>query len=366
MKKQLSSLELHFLLNEINILKNSRIDKIYQPEKYTFIFKFYKASLGKIVLRVDIGQSLFITKQKEGCDETLGFGMFLRKHIGNFFLNNIEQIKPERILKLEFMAKDEIKIMYLEFFGKGNLILCREDDIIIDSLEHHKFRDRDICPNVKYTHPVMRWNIFEINKPCLIELLKNSSKSALVTCLAVDLGLGGVYSEEVCALSKIDKNKNPKSVGEEEYKLITDSIKYIISAKHAPCVIYKNDIVVDCAPFELEVYKEYRKDKPHSISESLEIFYSKTNEAKESEFDKKINTIKKIIEEQKSTIEELKKEECVMRCYGEEIYNKYELVNDILIRMKKATKKYNLKEKLINHKIIKCVDEARKCIVIEI
>ena len=117
---------------------------------------------------------------------------------------------------------------------------------------------------------------------------------------------------------------------------------------------------------QMEVYKEYRKDKPHSISESLEIFYSKTNEAKESEFDKKINTIKKIIEEQKSTIEELKKEECVMRCYGEEIYNKYELVNDILIRMKKATKKYNLKEKLINHKIIKCVDEARKCIVIEI
>lgn len=116
MKKQLSSLDINFLLKELEILKDSRVDKIYQPEKNTTIFSLYKTNVGKKILKINIGQSLFLIEEKESYEETLGFGMLLRKYLDGYFLYDIEQIKPERIVKLSFKIKDNKKNLYLEFF----------------------------------------------------------------------------------------------------------------------------------------------------------------------------------------------------------------------------------------------------------
>ena len=106
MKRQLSSLDLHFLLKELEVLKDSRIDKIYQPEKNVLVFSLYKTNVGKKILKINVGQSIYLVEEKEDYNETLGFGMFLRKHLDGYFLYDIEQIKPERILKLSFKIKD--------------------------------------------------------------------------------------------------------------------------------------------------------------------------------------------------------------------------------------------------------------------
>ena len=151
--KQLPSLDLHFLLKELEDLKDSRINKIYQPEKNLLIFSLYKTNSGKKLLKIIIGQILFLDEEKEDY-ETLNFGMFLRKHLYGYFLDDIEQIEPERILKLSFKVKNDIKTLYLEFFGKGNAILCDENGIIINSLEHHEFKDRTIKPKIKYKYPI--------------------------------------------------------------------------------------------------------------------------------------------------------------------------------------------------------------------
>jgi len=98
----------------------------------------------------------------------------------------------------------------LEFLGKGNVILCDNDDVIIDCLIRHKFRERSIIPKEKYKYPNMEYDVFNLNKKNLIDLFKNSKKDKIVTSFAVELGLGGVYSEEVCLLSNIDKNSKVK------------------------------------------------------------------------------------------------------------------------------------------------------------
>ena len=152
--------------------------------------------------------------------------MLLRKHLDGYFLTNIVQIEPERILKFVFKSKDMQKTFYIEFFGKGNAILCDENNVIINSLEHHEFKDRTIRPKIKYEHPMMKYNVFDLNKNDLTELLKNSKKDNLVISLATDLGLGGAYSEEICLLSSIDKNKNPKNVDGNEIEIILYFVKY--------------------------------------------------------------------------------------------------------------------------------------------
>ena len=313
MKKQLSSIDLHYLVKELQALKDSRIDKIYQPEKELIVFSLYKTNAGKRLLRIDIGKSIFIAEEKESYEEILGFGQFLRKHIDGYFLTEMEQINPERIIKLTFRAKEEKKFLYAEFFGKGNAILCDEHNVIMNALEHHDFRERSIKPKLKYVYPVMSYNLFELKEEDLAILLKNSKKDSLVTSLATELGLGGLYSEEVCLISNIDKSINPKNIDKKQAQLITNSIKKITNKKIEAFVVFD--------------------------------------------------------ENNKQTIRELRKEEHESRQKGELIYQNYQLIKEIIDELNKASKKHSwkeIKEKLKNHKTIKEVNEKERKVIVEI
>ena len=85
--------------------------------------------------------------------------------------------------------------------------------------------------------------------------------------------------------------------------------------------------------------------------------------------DKKINELQRIIESQKLTIEELRKEEHELRQKGELIYHNYQLIKEVLDEINKASKKYSwkeIKEKLKGHNIVKEVNEKERKVVVEI
>ena len=371
MKKQLSSLDLYFFLKELEILKNSRSDKIYQPEKNIFIFSFYKTNVGKKFLMIEIGRTMFLTEEKEE-SQTLGFGMLLRKHLDGYFLTDIEQLKPERIIKFSFKTKEEKKYLYVEFFGKGNAILCNEHNVIINALEHHDFRERSVRPKLKYVYPIMNYNLFDLKENDFIDLFKNSKKDSLVISLATELGLGGLYSEEVCLLSNIDKNNNTKNITEKQIQSILNSIKKIIIHKiNAKVIFDENYNVFDFVPFDLKFYqdKKYNKKDFGSFNEAIQYFYSQSKEVKETEFDKKLKSLQRIIEQQKQTIEELRNEEKELREKGEIIYHNYNLIKEIIEEINKASKKYSwkeIKEKLKEHKIIKEINEKDRKVVVQL
>ncbi len=367
MKKQLSSLDLHFLLKELEVLRGSRVDKIYQPEKNIIIFSFYKTNIGKRILKIIVGQALFLAEEKEG--ETLGFGMLLRKHLDGYFLSYIEQLKPERILKLSFKTKENQKCIYIEFFGKGNAILCDEHNVIINALEHHEFRERVVKPRLKYVYPMMNYNMFDLKEKDLIDLFKNSKKDSLVTCLATELGLGGLYSEEVCLLSNINKNINPKNIDEKQMHSILNSIKKVLNKKIDAYVVFDNDNMIDFIPFDFEFYKNHQKKDFGIFNEVVSFFYSQFKEIKETEVERKLKELQRIIEQQKAKIEELIKEEKELREKGELIYHKYNLIKEVLEEITKASKKYSwkeIKEKLKGHSIIKEINEKERKVVVEV
>ncbi|MBI4451930.1 NFACT family protein [Candidatus Woesearchaeota archaeon] len=371
MKKQLSAIDLHFLIKEFGHLEESRVDKIYQPEQNIIVFSFYKANAGKKILVINIGRSIFIADEKEAFGETLGFGMFLRKHLDGSFLTEIGQIKPERILKFTFKAKNEKKCLYLEFFGKGNTILCNEHGVILNALEHHDFRERSVRPKLKYVYPMMGYNHFDLKNENLADLFKNSKKDLVVTSLATELGLGGLYSEEACLLSGIDKNTNPKNINEKQIHSITNSIKKIINHKIEAKVVLENENVIDFIPFDFQFYsdRKYEKKSFDTFNEAVAYFYSQFKEAKETEYDKTLKSLHRIIEQQKLAVEELRKEEAELREKGELIYHNYQLIKEVLEELNKASKKYSwkeIKEKLKGHKTIKEINEKDRKIVVEV
>ena len=372
MAKQLSSLDMHFLLKELKDLENSRVDRIYNSGKEEAYIQLHKANEGKSILRVILGKAIFLALEKSIDETPSGFCMLLRKYLEGKFLESIRQLEPERILELIFKSKDEKRILYMEFFGKGNIILCSENNKIIDALIRHKFKDRTIFPKEQYKHPSMNYNIFDIKDKQATELLKNSKKDKIITSLATELGLGGLYSEEVCLLSGIDKNTIPKEITEKQIKNIINSIKKIINKKSSPKIIFENDEFIDVTPIDLEFYKDYKNKSFSSFSEALGEYFAhelKSIKKKESPYTNKINELNRIIEEQKISLEGLKSGEEENRKKAEAIYHNYQLVKEILDEINKASKKYSweeIKEKLKGHKLIKDVDVKEKKVVIEV
>jgi len=370
--KQISSLELFFLVNELKYLENSRVDKVYNTGKEDIYIQFHKSNVGKKILRILVGKALFITESKSVDESPSGFCTFLRKHLEGKFLDSIDQLEPERILKLVLKTKNDTRKLYLEFLGKGNVILCNDDDIIIDCSIHHKFRDRTVFPKEKYKYPNMEYNLFDIKNSQISDLFKNSKKDKIITSLATELGLGGVYSEEVCLLSNIEKNLQPDKIDNKNIIKIINSIKKIIKDKTNSQIIYKNKEAIDVVPIELELYKDYEKKKFSSYSGGLDTYFTKElkiTKKEESAYTKKINELKRIIEEQEGTLKEMRVKETESREKAEQIYNNYQLIQEILNEVNKASKKYSwkeIKEKLKGHKVVKDVDVKEKKVVVEV
>ena len=312
MAKQLSSLDMHFLLKELKDLENSRVDRIYNSGKEEAYIQLHKANAGKSILRLILGKAIFLALEKSIDETPSGFCMLLRKHLEGKFLDSITQLEPERILEHVFKSKDETRTLYIEFFGKGNIILCDENNKIIDSLIRHKFKDRTIFAKEQYKHPSMEYSQFKIKDNELSNLLKNSKKDKIITSLATELGLGGVYSEEVCLLSSIDKNTIPKEISEKQIKNIIDSLKKIINKKSNPKIILENDEFADVTPIDLEFYKDCKNKKCSSFNAALEEYFIqefKSIKKKESPYANKIKELNRIIEEQKISLESLKSKE---------------------------------------------------------
>lgn len=218
----------------------------------------------------------------------------------------------------------------------------------------------------------MKYNLFDFKLKELKEMLKETNKDNLVKCLAVDLGLGGVYSEEVCLLSEIDKNQEPKKINDNKIPSISKSIKKIINKKIDPKIVYDGKEAVDTTPFSLDFYKDLESKKFDSFNEALEYYF--TNEVslvkkKESKYEKQIKEIERIIKEQETTIKSLKDGVEENSNKAELIYTNYQLINEILGEINKAKEKYpwdEIKEKLKGHKVVKDIDVREKRVVIEV
>lgn len=369
MKTNLTSLELHYLINELQFLIGSRIDNIYAPKNEEIILQLHSSGGGKQLLRIIPGKLLYLASEKQPAEEPSGFCMFLRKNLGNARLISIQQLKPERIVEFLFEKEDK-KRLIVELFGKGNVVLCDKDEIVLSALIFHKWKDREIKAKIKYSYPKTEYNIFDLKLNDLKELCVKSRKS-LVKCLATELGLGGKYSEEVCLLSNINKNAKPLELNNKDIEKIFNLVNKLINNKIKPLILYQDNEVKDIVPFELKIYKDLRKKEFNEYNKAFDYYLLEEfkEEKPKTKQEKEIEKLKRIIERQEEKIKELSVKEIEERKKGDLIYENYKLINEILAELKRAPEKYSWKEiekKLEGHRLIKAVNPKDKTIEIEI
>lgn len=368
MKKNLTALDIMYVVKELQCLLDAKFDKIYDFCNGQFVFSLHIPNLGKKQLFADVKGLMFLTERKFSFPEKpSGLCMFLRKHLSNARIRSVTQLGFERIVEFVVEKKEGKVSLVIELFGGGNLLMLK-DGVITTALNHETFKDRIIRPGVEYKWPAKKYNFKEISKDELRKMLKDSDKENSVKALALDLGLGGLYAEELCLLSGIDKDSLSSKV--TDIKKLHDSIMMLKDKEIDAFIVEDEDVV----PFELQQYKDKSRIRYSDFNSALDAFFSgimleseKKQEVKESSKD--IMKAKRIITEQEEKISEMKKQEEEERLKGEMIYNNYQQVSEILAEISKARKKFSFKEikaKLKGHGVVREVDEKDKSIVVEL
>lgn len=161
----LDALAVKALVNELQTIINSRIEKIHQPEKDEIVLHMRSySSAYKLVLSASAAHPRvhFTEETKKNPSSPPMFCMLLRKHIQSGKIVRISQEGFERIIYIDIESYDEfgeltLKRLIIEIMGKhSNIILINKDNKIIDSIKHidiTKSSVRQILPGLIYTLP---------------------------------------------------------------------------------------------------------------------------------------------------------------------------------------------------------------------
>lgn len=143
----LDGIYLNSLLNNINeILIDSKIDKVNQPEKDEIILTIRKDRKNyKLLISASSNYSRihFTTIAKENPKQAPMFTMVLRKYLIGGKINSVEQLNGDRIIAITITSSDELGfdskyILYVEIMGRhSNITLVRErDSKIMECIKH--------------------------------------------------------------------------------------------------------------------------------------------------------------------------------------------------------------------------------------
>ncbi|HEX55027.1 MAG TPA: fibronectin-binding domain-containing protein, partial [Candidatus Altiarchaeales archaeon] len=198
MKEGLSSIDIGILAREFDQeLKSGRIERIYQISERELKIRVYVRNKGSLDLIITPRYVCITKYERKAPRVASSFAMQLRKYLNGAFIKSVSQHKFDRIIEFELEKKDTRFFLVAELFSRGNVILCDSNRRIIGLLEWQKWSDRKLGVSNEYKYPPEVLNPLEIEFDKFKRILKNSERSIVAT-LARDLGLGGIFAEEIC------------------------------------------------------------------------------------------------------------------------------------------------------------------------
>lgn len=325
-------------LKELSII-NMKIEKIYQRNG-EFRFKLYGNGRKDLVIKP--GVCIYVTGYPKSAPKNpSGFAMFLRKKLHTLEILDIKQIKFDRIVEITLGIREAMYSLIIEFFGQGNMILTDKDYKILSLWKkHHK---REVYVGNYYEFPESE-NIFT-------EFKLEKKDREIVKVLAVDYNLGGIYAEELCLLSGIDKNSK-----EVDTKKLKEGVKKLENMEKKV-----NVVEGEIYPYELSRFKDKEKKYYNSLNEALDEIYGKEELIEEKSIEKKnleekIAKYERIAASQKEAVKKFGENIIKNKELGDLIYLHYQEIEKILEIIKKAKNRKDIIEKTKGNRYIESIE----------
>lgn len=348
MKDSLNYIEITALVRELSSLKGAKVNKVYNPSKKELIFNLHHPEQRKVALRAVLPRYMTVSEYKQGNPEKPShFAMFLRKYLTNAKLVGISQPPFERIIELHF-EKEDYFILVFELFSKGNVIICDKDYKILLPLEAQSWRDREIRAGVKYVFPQKSMNFENMSFENFKYAIVSSKRDEIVKALAIVLGLGGTYAEELCHISGINKKTKINAIKDDEFRLLFKNFLSIVEnskeSELQPHIVFKEKEAIDVLPFKLDIYSDYETKEYPSFEKALDSYFmtyfkEKKISIKETNIEKEVIHQEAILKQHRTYLEELKTKSEKYKIFGDKIYQHLGEIQDIVQNLNSARDK---------------------------
>jgi predicted ribosome quality control (RQC) complex YloA/Tae2 family protein len=380
--KQLSLIDLYYLVSEMrDLLVNERLDNFYYENGILYL-KVYIRGKGHWYVVNWVSKALYLSTAKQEASEPDSFVKFLRKYLKNGFIRGVDIYEEERIVRfsIERMESGTGALihyyLFLELFANGNVIVTDEAYTIKNALELRRFRDRKILVRHPYELPPRRdLSIFSVDEASLFSLLQQADRQ-VVKVLALQLGVGGKFAEELCYRCDIEKTRPASQITEEDVSKLVKRASILINEESVPQGVYEGDELRDFLPYPFSSIPEEKQSGFSSFYELLRAYFEqflREYDPKEVELQKELKKLYhrlEKLEQQKSELLERYEE---LNEKGNLIYYHYQEIEDLLTGIREAAKgrgweyvKKRVEEEPSLKRWIKEINEQNNEIILEL
>jgi len=387
-KEALSSVDIAVIVEELQDLLGAKVEKVYQRER-EIILRLHAHLEGKrleaygssVDLVLEAGKRIHLTKYRMEMPKTpTSFAMLLRKHLKGGRIRSIKQRDFDRIVEICVERADGRRTLVLELLPRGNLLLLDENGRILQPLKRETFTTRTLLPGKLYEAPPSKLNPLVATKEDLRKLFIAAREEAehrgksreVVKVLATEMGLGGLYAEEVCLRAGVDKKKSAEMLSDEEIGAIYDAIREIFQpiiegdmSKIKPHIVFEANkegkkaeeseerrgcVAVQVLPFELRRFEGCEKEYFPTFNDAVDEFFMRQTEERSQSFsvESEIERIERILREQESALLKFKQEEeeCIRK--AELIYTRFKEIEGALRKHAEELRKKGVKKREIS------------------
>ncbi|BEP29478.1 Rqc2 family fibronectin-binding protein [Helicovermis profundi] len=315
---------IHSLVEELNkIIKDGKIDKVYQPEKdeLTLVVKKNRKNINLLIsCDASLPHITIIEKRRDNPKAPPMFCMLMRKMLVGSRIVEISQSGLERVITIKLRNKNEIgDTVYLnlivEIMGKhSNIILTNNEFKIIDSIKRIPFnlsRVRQILPGLNYSQiPSGKLNLLTTNYDELLDKfnLYKSNKPVFKSIYMLLDGISPIVAKNICYLISLDASTKFDDVNKDDIISLVDNLISLqislLNNKFTPFYVrQKNEEkLIDYHILELDLYKNEKNKIYHNddIFKVINTYFSKKND--DHRIAQKFSNLRKIVSQRKDRL----------------------------------------------------------------
>lgn len=370
MKKEMSSFDVRSVVNEMAVLKDAHMDKIFQWGN-NVLLRINVQGQGKKGVFFKDKRWLYLPERKPETPVTpQSFATFLRKYLDNARIGEIYQAGFDRVVIMEVLKADRDYKLIFEMFGGGNVLLVL-DGKIVNCLIHKTMRDRSVRPGEDYIMPKRRFDPTSSSFEEFMEIMRSSTSDAVRT-LATGINLGGQYAEETCEVAGIPKNTRVDELSDDDLKRLFESMSSVVEKmmRGDGSILYRSgDDIIDISPMEMSIYSNYTAQRFDTTSKAIDAFITETEKAEAEEYvDPEIVKLQKRISKQTETVEQYKEESDDLKLKADAIYANYQQITELLAVLSEQSKKLTwekLKEGALKIPFVPEIDPSKNRVVAE-
>jgi predicted ribosome quality control (RQC) complex YloA/Tae2 family protein len=335
MKRAMSNVDVAAMVGELrDRILGGFVGKAYQQSSDTIYLAVQSPAEGRLDLLLEAGKSVHITHKERPATKTPPqFPTMLRSHLSGGRIADISQHDFDRVMEFAIERKEAREYLIVELFPKGSMVLLDGSRNILTMLRKMIYRGRKMAAGEEYIYHPGQEDPRTVSLKALAEMLVRSDQD-LVRALVRSLNMGGTYGEEVCLRSGVNKNKPAVDLSMQEIEEVHRSLYEVFSTDTIePVIVLNEGKPIDVLPRPLKIYCGLELKHFANFSEALDAFFVEEKEApKTSPIDRRLEIQQKAIDEFESRERELIRK-------GEEVYQRYGEIEQLLAVIKHAQEK---------------------------